>query len=259
MLLTFPECAVLPRSALRGAQGQPAGCPLGGGRPGAQGPRGPGAEGQRLAARGQGSSAGVWQVGVNRAGVVWRRKDRALRDWNMEQNVTEGTQGKNVVAERKEVMGDRWGSKLCGTWGLFDGWVFTRQSFTRPSLGGGSCAVRGAVGCRDGKTVFLPPRGHAGRSQRCWRSSYPAGCSGRTVLVCLENREDFREELSCPWAENCRWASRLEQRRRHCLNWRSGRCLAQSGERRQSTAQDQTLRPESSATWSGFYAVDTRE
>ena len=72
-----------------------------------QGPRGPGAEGQRLAARGQGSSAGVWQVGVNRAGVVWRRKDRALRDWNMEQNVTEGTQGKNVVAERKEVMGDR--------------------------------------------------------------------------------------------------------------------------------------------------------
>lgn len=44
---------------------------------------------------------------MNRAGVVWRLKDRALRDWNMEQNVTEGTQGKNVVAERKEVMGDR--------------------------------------------------------------------------------------------------------------------------------------------------------
>ena len=66
--------------------------------------RGPGAEGQRRAARGQGSSAGVWQVGVNRAGVVWRPKDRALRDWNVEQNVTEGTQGKNVVAERTEVL-----------------------------------------------------------------------------------------------------------------------------------------------------------
>lgn len=61
--------------------------------------RGPGAEGQRRA-------AGVWQVEVDRAGVVWRRKDRALRDWNVEQNVTEGTQGKNVVTERKEVIGD---------------------------------------------------------------------------------------------------------------------------------------------------------
>lgn len=68
--------------------------------------RGPGAEGQRRAARGQGCSAGAWQVEVNRAGAVWRLKDRALRDWNVEQNVTEGTKGKNVVTERKEVIRD---------------------------------------------------------------------------------------------------------------------------------------------------------
>ena len=50
-------------------------------------------------------AAGVWQVVVNRAGVVWKPKDGALGDWNEEQNVKEGLKGKKVVTEKKEVIG----------------------------------------------------------------------------------------------------------------------------------------------------------
>ena len=97
--------------------------------------RGPGVEGQRRAARGKGCAAGVWQVVVNRAGVVWKPKDGALGDWNEEQNVKEGLKGKNVVTEKKEVIGEERGhrrrrrnevigdtreSKFCRMWEPFD-------------------------------------------------------------------------------------------------------------------------------------------
>lgn len=69
-------------------------------------------EDQRRAARGQGCAAGVWQVAVHRAGVVWKPKDGALGDWNEEQNVKEGSKGRNSVTEKKEVIGGKkWGGR----------------------------------------------------------------------------------------------------------------------------------------------------
>ena len=45
------------------------------------------------------------QVVVDRAGVLCKPKDGALGDCNEEQNVKEGLRGKNVVTEKKEVIG----------------------------------------------------------------------------------------------------------------------------------------------------------